>query len=102
MSEAAVETKAEKLNRTTRRTIQGHVVSNKMAKTVVVQAARLTKHPMYGKYYKKFKKYKVHDEENTCDVGDLVEIIESRPISKHKFFRLKRIVEKVKKVELGA
>lgn len=82
-----------------RRVIIGTVVSNKMDKTVVMQAARLTKHPMYGKYYKKFKKFKVHDETNQCDVGDLIEAIESQPISKQKSFRLKRIVEKVKRAD---
>lgn len=92
----------QKEARTTRRIIVGTVVSDKMDKTIVVQAARLTKHPKYGKFYKKFKKFKVHDEKNTCDVGDLVEIIESQPISKQKSFRLKRIIEKVKKIDVGA
>ena len=81
-----------------RKTIIGTVVSTKMDKTIVVQAARLDKHPMYGKYYKKFKKFKAHDEANTCEVGDKVLIIESRPLSKQKRFRLNKVLEKVKKV----
>lgn len=67
-----------------------------MDKTIVVQAASLTKHPKYGKYYKSYKKYKAHDEKNECGIGDQVLIVESRPISKEKRFRLNKIVEKAK------
>lgn len=80
-----------------RRVIVGHVRSAKMDKTIVVQAARLQKHPKYGKFYQRYKRYKAHDEKNECEAGDLVEIIESQPISKEKCFRVQRIVEKVKK-----
>lgn len=83
---------------TGRRIILGDVISNKMDRTVVVQAARLKKHPMYGKYFRTFKKFKAHDEKNECEVGDKVLIVECQPMSKHKRYRLKKIVEKVKKV----
>lgn len=83
---------------TGRREVVGVVTSAKMDKTIVVQAARLTKHPKYGKYYKEYKKFKAHDEENKCEVGDRVLLIESAPISKEKKFRVRSIVEKVKKV----
>jgi small subunit ribosomal protein S17 len=62
----------------------GTVVSNKMDKTVVVLVERLVKHPKYRKYLKARKKYKAHDEKNTCQVGDQVEIIETRPLSRDK------------------
>lgn len=81
-----------------RRKILGTVSSNKMDKTIVVEATRLVKHPVYKKYYRKSRKYKAHDEGNQCEVGDKVEIIESRPISKQKKYSLTRVVEKVKKV----
>lgn len=84
-----------------RRTIVGTVISNKMEKTIVVEVARLTKHPKYGKYYKVFKKYKVHDEKREGGVGDRIEMIECRPISKEKRFRLSRIVEKAKGTDVG-
>ena len=63
---------------------EGLVVSNKMDKTVVVLVERLVKHPKYRKYLKARKKYKAHDEKNTCQVGDQVEIIETRPLSRDK------------------
>ena len=62
----------------------GHVVSDKMDKTVVVRVERLVRHARYGKVLRRSKKYKVHDEENTCRVGDLVRIVESRPLSREK------------------
>lgn len=89
---------AEKLTKSSRRKINGVVVSTKMDKTIVVEVTLTIKHPVYKKYYKKNNKFKAHDESNQCEVGDSVEIIESRPISKHKNFSLVRIVEKVKKV----
>jgi small subunit ribosomal protein S17 len=67
-----------------------------MEKTVIVQVTRLTKHPKYGKYYKVSKKYKVHDENKEARVGDTIQMIESRPISKEKRFRLQKIVERAK------
>ena len=65
-------------------TLKGVVVSDKMDKTVVVSVSRFVKHPLYGKFYKVSKKYKAHDEENKCKVGDKVEIVETRPMSKDK------------------
>ena len=68
--------------------LQGIVVSDKMDKTVVVSVSSFIKHPKYGKYYSRNKKYKAHDEENKYKVGDKVEIIETRPISKDKKFKV--------------
>ncbi len=68
--------------------LKGVVVSDKMNKTVVVSVSNFIKHPKYGKYYKVSKKYKAHDEDNTCKVGDNVEIVETRPISKDKKFKV--------------
>lgn len=68
--------------------LKGVVVSDKMDKTVVVSVSRFIKHPKYGKYYTVSKKYKAHDEENVCKTGDKVEIIETRPISKDKKFKV--------------
>jgi small subunit ribosomal protein S17 len=70
-------------------TLKGVVVSDKMDKTVVVSVSRFVKHPKYGKYYSISKKYKAHDEGNKCKVGDKVEIVETRPISKDKKFKIK-------------
>ncbi len=71
-----------------KRTLVGMVVSDKMDKTVVVSVSRFVKHPKYGKYYKVSKKYKAHDEENKFKTGDNVEIVETRPISKDKRFKV--------------
>ncbi|MCX6752891.1 MAG: 30S ribosomal protein S17 [Candidatus Nomurabacteria bacterium] len=68
--------------------LSGTVVSDKMDKTVVVSVSRFIKHPKYGKYYTVSKKYKAHDEENTFKKGDKVSIMETRPISKDKKFRV--------------
>jgi small subunit ribosomal protein S17 len=68
--------------------LKGVVVSDKMDKTVVVTVSRFVKHPKYGKYYKINKKYKAHDEENKYKTGDKVEIIETKPISKDKRFKV--------------
>ncbi|MBI3888225.1 30S ribosomal protein S17 [Candidatus Nomurabacteria bacterium] len=68
--------------------LKGVVVSNKMDKTVVVTVSRFVKHPLYGKFYKISKKYKAHDENNACKIGDQVEIVETRPISKDKRFQV--------------
>ncbi|MBP7007041.1 MAG: 30S ribosomal protein S17 [Candidatus Pacebacteria bacterium] len=68
--------------------LQGVVVGDKMNKTIVVSVGRFIKHPKYGKYYKVSKKYKAHDEENTYKIGDKVKIIETRPISKDKKFKV--------------
>jgi small subunit ribosomal protein S17 len=69
-------------------TLKGVVVSDKMDKTIVVSVSRFIKHPKYGKYYKVSKKYKAHDEENAHKTGETVEIIETRPISKDKRFKV--------------
>ena len=68
--------------------LKGVVVGDKMDKTIVVSVSRFIKHPLYGKFYKVSKKYKAHDEENKYKVGDKVEIVETRPISKDKRFKI--------------
>jgi len=68
--------------------LKGVVVGDKMNKTIVVSVSRFVKHPLYGKFYKVSKKYKAHDEENTFKIGDKVEIVETRPISKDKKFKV--------------
>ena len=73
----------------------GVVVSNKMDKSIVVAVERKEKHPMYGKFVKKTTKFVAHDEKNECSVGDTVRIMETRPLSKTKNWRLVEIVEKV-------
>ncbi len=79
-----------------KRTIQGVVVSNKMDKTVVVLTERLVKHPKFHKYLRQHKKYKAHDENNGCNIGDSVMIVESRPLSKEKRWRVREILERAK------
>ncbi len=79
-----------------RKTRVGRVVSAKMDKTVTVAVERRIKHPVYGKFIKKTVKIKVHDENNTCQEGDLIKIMETRPLSKTKRWRLVEVVEKVK------
>jgi len=68
--------------------LKGVVVSAKMDKTVVVSVSRFIKHPLYGKFYKVSKKYKAHDEDNKYKAGDKVEIVETKPISKDKHFKV--------------
>ena len=82
--------------RNQRKVRAGIVVSDKMDKTIVVAVHDKIKHPIYKKTMNKTKKYKVHDEKNEAGVGDYVEIEETRPLSKDKYFRLVRIVEKAK------
>ncbi len=72
----------------------GSVVSNRMDKSIVVKVETLIKHPLYKKYIKKSKKYMAHDPENDCNIGDKVEIVETRPLSRRKRWRLKRIIER--------
>jgi len=79
-----------------KRTIKGVVISDKMEKTVVVRAVRLVKHPVFHKYVRKNVKYKVHDEKNESKTGDTVLIIEARPMSKEKRWRMLEILEKAK------
>ncbi len=74
----------------------GIVISNKMEKSIVVAVKRKVKHPIYGKFVNKTTKFVAHDAENTCDEGDLVKIMETRPLSKNKNWRLVEIIEKVK------
>ena len=80
------------------RTLEGRVLSNKMQKTIVVEITSLVKHAKYGKYFKRYRKFKAHDEKSECGVGDKVEVIESRPISKDKRFRVSRVLEKAKRL----
>jgi small subunit ribosomal protein S17 len=79
-----------------RKVRQGIVVSDKMQKTIVVAVTNLIRHPLYGRIMKQTRKFKAHDEEGTCHVGDTVEIVETRPLSKDKNWRLMRIVERAK------
>ncbi len=77
-----------------KRQLQGTVVSDKMDKSVVVLVERTVKHPLYKKFVKRHKKFAAHDEENSCQIGDKVIIIESRPLSKTKRWRVSQIVQK--------
>jgi small subunit ribosomal protein S17 len=79
-----------------RKTRTGLVSSNKMEKTITVTVERKVKHPIYGKFLKKTTKFMAHDEKNECSIGDIVKIMETRPLSKNKCWRLVEVVEKVK------
>jgi small subunit ribosomal protein S17 len=94
MSEAT--TAVSTLDRNLRKTKLGVVSSNKMDKTIVVNVERKVKHPLYGKFVKKSTKFHAHDEKNECSIGDTVRIMETRPLSKTKRWRLVEVVEKVK------
>ena len=72
----------------------GVVVSDKMQKTIVVRVERLTRHPLYKKIIRRFKKFKAHDEKNSAKTGDTVKIVESRPLSKDKRWRLLEVINK--------
>ena len=87
---------ATKPERNLRKTKLGVVSSNKMDKTITVNVERKVKHPLYGKFVKKTTKFHAHDEKNECSIGDTVKIMESRPLSKTKRWRLVEVVEKVK------
>lgn len=76
----------------------GKVVSNKMDKTVVVAIETLVRHPLYGKIMKKTKRFKAHDEENQCRVGDKVRVMETRPLSKEKRWRVIEILEREQQI----
>jgi small subunit ribosomal protein S17 len=76
--------------------LQGRVVSNKMQKTIVIEIVQRKLHRLYKKYLTRTKRLKVHDEENSCGVGDTVRVVETRPLSKDKRWRLLEIVEKAK------
>ncbi len=84
------------LERNRRKSKVGIVVSDKMDKTIVVAIEDFVRHSLYGKAVKRTKKVKAHDEENQCNIGDKVRIMETRPLSRDKRWRLVRIVEKVK------
>ncbi len=77
----------------------GTVVSDKMDKTVTVLVETLVKHPLYGKYIKRRKKYMAHDENNECKIGDKVLIEETRPLSRRKRWRVRKIIERGKRLE---
>ncbi len=84
------------MERNLRKTRVGIVSSNKMDKTIVVSILDSVKHPLYKKVIKRTVKFKAHDENNECNIGDKVEIMETRPLSKDKRWRLVRIIEKAK------
>jgi small subunit ribosomal protein S17 len=76
-----------------RKMLVGRVISDKMDKTVIVQVGRLKRHSLFGKVIRRRKRYKVHDQDNSCHVGDLVRIMESKPISRHKRWVVTEILE---------
>ena len=84
------------MERNLRKSRIGIVVSDKMDKTIVVAVVRKVKHPLYKKYITRSKRFKAHDEENQCGIGDTVRIMETRPISKDKRWRIVEIIEKAK------
>ena len=84
------------MERNLRKTRTGKVVSNKMQKTIVVAVEDHVKHPLYNKIVKRTYKLKAHDENNECNIGDIVKVMETRPLSKDKRWRLVEIMEKAK------
>ena len=86
----------ENIERNLRKTRIGVVTSNKTDKTITVSVVSNKRHPLYSKVYKSTKNFKAHDENNECNIGDTVEIMETRPISKDKHFRLVKIIERAK------
>ena len=84
------------MERNLRKTRVGKVVSDKMDKTIVVAVVDNVKHPLYNKIIKRTRKLKAHDEENTCKIGDRVRVMETRPLSKDKRWRLVEVIEKEK------
>jgi len=95
-TETTETSKEAAVSRGRRKVRVGKVTSTKMNKTITVQIERRLKHPIYKKYFKKTKKFAVHDENNTASEGDMVKIIETRPLSSRKRWRLVEIIEKVK------
>ncbi len=83
-------------NRNLRKEKTGVVTSNKMNKSITVAIKWKEKHPIYGKFVNKTKKYHAHDEKNECNIGDIVKIMETRPLSKTKRWRLVQIIERAK------
>ncbi|GAB3104374.1 30S ribosomal protein S17 [Isoptericola nanjingensis] len=96
MSENTNAVAAETTERSTRKVRRGYVVSDKMEKTIVVEVEDRKKHPLYGKVLRTTTKVKAHDEQNSAGIGDLVEIMETRPLSATKRWRLTEILEKAK------
>ena len=86
----------QEATRNRRKVLRGIVVSNKMDKTGVVEITRKVPHPIYKKVVTKTSRFKFHDENNECSIGDTIEVMETRPLSKDKYFRLVRVIEKVK------
>ena len=84
------------MERNNRKVREGIVVSDKMDKSIVIKVERKMKHPLYGKFLKRSTKFMAHDEKNECRIGDRVRIMETRPLSKNKCWRLIEIVEKAK------
>ena len=84
------------MERNNRKVREGIVVSDKMDKSIVIKVERKMKHPIYGKFLKRSTKFMAHDEKNECRIGDRVRIMETRPLSKNKCWRLIGIVEKAK------
>lgn len=83
-------------NRNLRKERIGLVVSNKMDKSIVISVERKVKHPIYGKFVKKNTKFMAHDDKNDCNIGDTVKIMETKPLSKNKCWRLVEILERAK------
>lgn len=81
-----------------KRTVTGVVTSNKMDKTITVMIERVVKHPVYGKYIKRSSKVHAHDEKNECNMGDTVEVVECRPLSRSKTWNLEKIVTRAEAV----
>lgn len=84
------------MERSLRKERTGLVISDKMDKSIVVEIERKVKHKVYGKYVKKRSRFSAHDEKNDCNVGDMVRIMETRPLSKNKCWRLVEIIERAK------
>jgi small subunit ribosomal protein S17 len=87
---------SEEIKRDSRKQRVGIVTSNKMEKTIVISVERRLQHPMYGKFVKRTNKFMAHDEKNECTIGDKVRIMETRPLSKSKRWRLVEIIERAK------
>lgn len=96
MAENTTTATTETTDRNLRKTRIGVVTSNKMTKTITVAVERKVKHPIYGKFVKKTTRFHAHDEKNEASIGDIVRIMETRPLSKTKRWRLVEVVEKVK------
>ena len=96
MAEETQSPETEAIERNLRKTRTGVVRSSKMEKTIIVAVERRVKHPIYGKFVKKTTKFHAHDEKNECGIGDIVKIMETRPLSKTKRWRLVEVVEKAK------